>query len=111
MNDAELRRRAHVRAIAFVETGPLNRDEAIRALTRVLVEFVHEALVGDISDGPFIHWLREQPPVGRRRFASVACGRTFNLHSRAGRFQAITNLQFVTCPTCRAIATLEVHSS
>lgn len=93
------------RAIQFL---PDNATEAqVERLTALLVQFVHEALVGDISDGTYVHWLREEPRVGMRRFALVACGRTFNITTRAGSFQAITNLAYITCPKCRAIAALE----
>ncbi|HEX8851262.1 MAG TPA: hypothetical protein VF761_17180 [Gemmatimonadaceae bacterium] len=100
----ELRRRAQVRALQFL--GPDADDDRIRELTRVLVDFVHEALVGDIGDGPFIHWLNVRPPLGQRRFAAVACGRTFNLTKREGRFSVNEFLKFVTCPKCRTIAVL-----
>lgn len=100
----ELRRRAQVRALQFL--GPEADDDRIRELTRLFVEFVQEALVGDIGDGPFIHWLNVQPAIGQRRFALVACGRTFDLTKREGRFSVNEFLKFVTCPKCRTLAVM-----
>ncbi len=104
MNIDEIRQRARVRAVGFLDKMPPNRDEAIATLVRAFLDFGRDLLTGDISDGPFIHWLEEMPDVARRRFAAVACGRTFNLFTRSGRTQAQVALEFVTCPKCRAIA-------
>lgn len=103
----ELRRRAQVRAIAFFDRGDHAADDHVERMTRLLVDFVHEALVGDIGDGPFIHWLAEQVPRHQLRYAPVACGRTFNMTTREGRYQASRDLRFVTCPKCRTIAVMQ----
>lgn len=106
MNGDELRRRAQVRALAFLHHPRTHDDDDVRELTAAFIEFVNEVLVGDISDGTYTHWLREEPPIGMRRFAAVACGRTFDLNKRAGRFQAQKDIRFVTCPKCRTIAAM-----
>jgi hypothetical protein len=104
MSDA-LRLAARRRAIAFL--GDDADEQIVRRLTFEFIEFVHFALMGDISDGPYVHWLRELPSEEQRRFAVVTCSRTFDLTTREGAAQVNEFRKFVTCPKCLAIATME----